>query len=311
MPRFSKAERISFAKKDLETKLSYERNLKRQIKKPLLGLYKLICTNDYKLYPDVKDNPVWAKIRANIKGMLLNHYRDVTKGFVKFQAKQLNFNHKDVLLNGQSIDEYSLTLFERMAERQADIIMVNTQNRSEEIRNSVVAGLLARYIRDFIGNIDISTLTYGDAVELIAFLRKVSNRADLIGLVETRNSAEIAKLITALTIRQTLIRQETGQITKPEADAVIRSAEHADLNLREIATVLVGAEVVGYTAKKEWNAILDDRTRSAHAAADGQVVNVDDDFIVDGEPLMYPGDDSRASIGNTINCRCSAMYFYE
>ena len=72
-----------------------------------------------------------------------------------------------------------------------------------------------------------------------------------------------------------------------------------------------GNVVIGAKAKKEWNAILDNRTRESHRLADGQVVDIDEDFIVDGEPLMYPGDDSRASIKNTINCRCTAMYYYD
>lgn len=59
--------------------------------------------------------------------------------------------------------------------------------------------------------------------------------------------------------------------------------------------------------QKMWVAILDDHTREAHAEADGQTVGIDEPFEVDGEQLMYPGDDSMgASEGNLINCRCSA-----
>lgn len=61
--------------------------------------------------------------------------------------------------------------------------------------------------------------------------------------------------------------------------------------------------------KKEWAAILDDRTRGGHAMADGQTQNMNDPFIVNGEYLMYPSDTSMgASLGNIINCRCSSLY---
>lgn len=61
--------------------------------------------------------------------------------------------------------------------------------------------------------------------------------------------------------------------------------------------------------KKEWAAILDDRTRGGHAMADGQTQNMNDPYIVNGEYLMYPSDTSMgASLGNIINCRCSSLY---
>ncbi|MFC8124430.1 phage minor head protein [Streptomyces sp. NPDC057302] len=56
---------------------------------------------------------------------------------------------------------------------------------------------------------------------------------------------------------------------------------------------------------KTWRAHLDDRTRPAHVHANGQTVSVTEPFIVDGERLMFPGDPTSASPGNTFNCRCS------
>ena len=61
--------------------------------------------------------------------------------------------------------------------------------------------------------------------------------------------------------------------------------------------------------KKEWAAILDDRTRSGHAMADGQMQSMNDAYVVNGEKMMFPGDTSMgASPGNIINCRCSSLY---
>lgn len=62
----------------------------------------------------------------------------------------------------------------------------------------------------------------------------------------------------------------------------------------------------GVVSKKGWLATLDPRTREAHAEAHGQVVGLDEPFIVGGEALMYPGD-SSGSPDNIINCRCT-MY---
>lgn len=56
-------------------------------------------------------------------------------------------------------------------------------------------------------------------------------------------------------------------------------------------------------ATHTWNSMNDDRTREAHADADGQEQPVGTPFDVMGEQLMYPGDPD-GSDENTINCRC-------
>ena len=61
----------------------------------------------------------------------------------------------------------------------------------------------------------------------------------------------------------------------------------------------------GMVVGKKWMAANQERTREAHREADGQVVGLNEPFIVDGEELMFPGDSSRgASADNCINCRC-------
>jgi len=58
--------------------------------------------------------------------------------------------------------------------------------------------------------------------------------------------------------------------------------------------------------KKEWLTAEDDRVRESHAEANGQVVGVDEPFIVGGEELMYPGDPA-GSPENVCNCRCVSI----
>jgi len=58
--------------------------------------------------------------------------------------------------------------------------------------------------------------------------------------------------------------------------------------------------------KKEWLATQDDRTRDEHAAADGQIVGIDEPFTVGGEALQYPGDPT-GSAGEVIQCRCTVL----
>ena len=55
--------------------------------------------------------------------------------------------------------------------------------------------------------------------------------------------------------------------------------------------------------KKEWLSVQDGNVRDGHVSADGQIVNLNQHFLVDGELLMFPGDPA-GSAANVINCRC-------
>lgn len=66
------------------------------------------------------------------------------------------------------------------------------------------------------------------------------------------------------------------------------------------------AQDMGIKLKKRWLATLDSRTRHAHAMLDGQTVDVDKPFKVDGYELMYPGDSSAPGY-LVYNCRCTQI----
>lgn len=75
-------------------------------------------------------------------------------------------------------------------------------------------------------------------------------------------------------------------------------------------------------ASKEWLATEDPRTRKSHREADGQIVPLNQPFVVDvvesvggvdvtvgTENLNFPGDPT-GSAGNVINCRCSIAFVF-
>lgn len=66
------------------------------------------------------------------------------------------------------------------------------------------------------------------------------------------------------------------------------------------------AEGMGIKLQKQWLSTLDNRTRHAHAMLDGQTVDTDKPFKVDGYELLYPGD--RSAPGYLLyNCRCTTI----
>ena len=106
-----------------------------------------------------------------------------------------------------------------------------------------------------------------------------------------------------------MARRIRGVMENSLADS-IRIARTETTRVENSARMDVGEQgkKMGFSMLKEWVATSDDRTRPAHADADGQQVPIDEPFIVDGEKLMYPGDISMgASPSNVINCRCTMI----
>lgn len=68
----------------------------------------------------------------------------------------------------------------------------------------------------------------------------------------------------------------------------------------------VAAEKMGIKLKREWLAVIDKRTRHAHAMLDGQKAAMGEPFKVDGEEIMFPGDTSAPGY-LVYNCRCSLV----
>ena len=78
------------------------------------------------------------------------------------------------------------------------------------------------------------------------------------------------------------------------------------------AGTLEGYKESGVVIGKEWDAHEDERTRQHHLEANGQRVKLDESFIIDGDLLDYPGDNSHdAKASNVIQCRCTLIPILE
>lgn len=99
------------------------------------------------------------------------------------------------------------------------------------------------------------------------------------------------------------IRNATGAPLK-RAKTIVRTEAHriqqaSQEDARQEAKAK-GAEVV-----KQWDAILDGRTRDNHARLDGQIREVDEPFTIGGKKAMYPG--AFGDPAEDCNCRCVAL----
>lgn len=59
---------------------------------------------------------------------------------------------------------------------------------------------------------------------------------------------------------------------------------------------------------KEWISATDNRTRRDHIIENGQVVDLEEPFVMaDGSSLLYPGD-TKGKASQVINCRCTISF---
>lgn len=101
------------------------------------------------------------------------------------------------------------------------------------------------------------------------------------------------------------LQQRMQDMSRASAIRTARTAVTAAQNAGRLDTYRA-AQDMGIKLKKQWLATLDNRTRHAHAMLDGQTVDVDKPFKVDGYELMYPGDSSAPGY-LVYNCRCTQV----
>jgi SPP1 gp7 family putative phage head morphogenesis protein len=72
----------------------------------------------------------------------------------------------------------------------------------------------------------------------------------------------------------------------------------------------IRAKDMGINQKKQWLATIDDRTRHEHRLLDGQRVDIEEPFRVEGYEILYPADPS-AEPEMVYNCRCTMVTMFD
>lgn len=101
------------------------------------------------------------------------------------------------------------------------------------------------------------------------------------------------------------LQKSIRDMNRTSAIRTARTAVTAAQNAGRLDTYRA-AQDMGIKLKKQWLATLDNRTRHAHAMLDGQTVDNDKPFKVDGYEIMFPGDASAPGY-LVYNCRCTLI----
>ncbi len=101
------------------------------------------------------------------------------------------------------------------------------------------------------------------------------------------------------------LQRRMQDMNRTSAIRTARTAVTAAQNAGRLDTYRA-AQDMGIKLQKRWLATLDGRTRHAHAMLDGQTVDIDKPFKIDGYEIMYPGDSSAPGY-LVYNCRCTQI----
>lgn len=104
-----------------------------------------------------------------------------------------------------------------------------------------------------------------------------------------------------------LVSDKFLPISRSRAALIARTETHSAASFANHAYHETVEKDLGTKMSKTWVATSDLRTRSSHSAANGQTVDMNEDFLIGGVPMGFAGD-SKGGARNVINCRCVIIY---
>lgn len=125
--------------------------------------------------------------------------------------------------------------------------------------------------------------------------QKKLNKHLNLGIIEGESLDKISKRFTDALCTQNFNKMRTF------ARTALTGAQNSG---RQIS--LEEAKALGINVKKEWMATLDAHTRMTHRKLDGQKVNLDKSFEINGMSIRFPGD-PLAPAALVYNCRCTMV----
>lgn len=180
-------------------------------------------------------------------------------------------------------------VFTRLDDRFTKLIVTGNFQQFGNIEQSIIAkyGDLSTYTPPYGTLSDVIART--DTNQLIALNQEITQ-----GFIIGKKLDDMVEGIQSVMHNSEYFAE---RIARTEATRCMNTADYL---------AAVDAEQQGVELGRIWQATLDRRTRDSHAELDGQRVGMEEEFEVDGDTAMFPGDFGDA--GNNINCRCTVVY---
>jgi uncharacterized protein with gpF-like domain len=159
------------------------------------------------------------------------------------------------------------------------------------------------------------TLVFGRSIEFETVVSEYfATRQLILAGITARLASRISNLIEQgradnLTLPQIAkqVSEKFLPISRSRAALIARTETHNAASYANHSYHKRVEEDLGLKMLKQWVATNDGRTRSAHSEANGQIVDMNEDFTVGGMPMGFAGD-FKGGPANTVNCRCVIVY---
>lgn len=283
----------------------------------------------------IRETDKLVKAEQEVKDKLANKHTSKLKSFYKELGKEIDnnySNYRDVIIAKQpQIDSLLSNIYQDNAKffgtkierklKDGNLvkdkeIFTTAKKAKEEAMNVEFVRLQNKYSKS-ITNTNLKVLNNANdyankRVEAtISALQKEKEGLEIASEI-ARVDSQLASIISKksdIVKKETILKFNKTNISRALTIAQMETQRASQLSASIEATEFVKNGVVNRVLKS-WNAVLDNVTRETHAEAESDYGNnpipIDEPFIVDGEELDYPGDES-GSPENTINCRCSMV----
>ena len=216
----------------------------------------------------------WEEMRQTIAEDLLNTSkiaRSIANGYMP-EVYALNYDYGTYQVETGSLIDTSYTLYNREAAER--IFRENPKMLpapGKKVSKAIKDKKAIRWNNSHIQSVMMQALVQGNSIPDIA-----TRLANAVGDSDRKAAVRNARTMA------------TGAQNAGRVDAYSRAGK------------------MGLKVRKQWLAILDLRTRHEHRMLDGQIVDNDKPFDVDGDKIMFPGDPSAKGY-LLYNCRCRLM----
>jgi SPP1 gp7 family putative phage head morphogenesis protein len=258
------------------------------------------------------DKKTWKILDKTDKAILLEYSKKLKEIKLMMGDKYLAFA-VDNILSFNDMSKYNrLKLLDKELIGNIKDLYIKNKDRLDE-------SLIQIYELNYFGQMYVAEKITGVAIPAKKILKSDLNlliKNKIFSLEDTvLNQANYLSYNVKARIYQGLIQGKSyKQIAKTIEDDLGKGAKRAMMTAQTEGHRVMSAArqdsmiKIAETIKmqKMWVGTLDSKTRPAHGDADGQTVDVDEPFMVDGEQLFFPGDPS-GSAENTINCRCTQI----
>lgn len=243
------------------------------------------------------------KIFKNVKEREWHRQNRLREPFIKqFQARLKSY------YNGMAKDV--INAYETRSNLQINLVLNDRRTILQNlfrIQYTVIANAFKNYasdrmqnIKDFDSDFDRKLNLYieENVGTLVTDINETTRRR-IANIINDSYNSGVSEVETGNLLRNTILGFGVAR-----ANLIARTETHRTASWAN-ETVAENMNIAGTV--KEWIAVQDARTRVTHSIASGQQIPLEQNFVVGGDRLKYPGD-PKGSPAETINCRCSVIY---